>query len=87
MRFKLSPETVNQGRDTQINKSARGQNETQRMAGDKIASFADQMKGGKDTGDAAEWNKRFSMSNEGAAFNMAKMNGGVMPGTEDGGQE
>ena len=32
-------------------------------------------------------NQRFSMSNEGAAFNMAKMNGGQMPGTEGGAEQ
>ena len=86
MRFKLSPETVNQGRDAQVGKSAKAQNETQRMAGDKLADFADAMKSGKLKG-REEWNQRFSMSNEGAAFNMAKMNGGQMPGTESGAEQ
>ena len=31
------------------------------------------------------WNQAFSQSNEGAAFNMAKMNGGMLP--EEGGPE
>ena len=81
MKFKLSPETLTQGRTTQMGLSEKAQNDTQRMAGDKIASFADQMKSGSAAG-AQEWNKRFSMSNEGAAFNMAKMNGGQIPGTD-----
>ena len=85
MKFKLSSETLTQGRTTQIDQSEKAQNDTQRMAGDKLANFADQMKSGKQSG-AQEWNKRFSMSNEGAAFNMAKMNGGKIPGPETGGQ-
>ena len=47
MRFKLSPETINQGRDTQIGKSAKAQNDRQRMAGEKIADFAEAVKSGK----------------------------------------
>ena len=84
MRFKLSPETINQGRDTQIEISQSSKRQAA-DAGEKIADFAEAVKSGQMKG--REWNQRFSMSNEGAAFNMAKMNGGQMPGTESGAEQ
>ena len=78
MRFNLSRETLAQGRASQERQISTPDNQVSRMAGDKIASFADNMKSGNDP-DAQEWNNRFSQSNEGAAFNIAKMNGGQIP--------
>ena len=83
MKFKLSPETLAQGRDTQVRTQATPENQSSRMAGDRIADFKSIMQQGGDR-DSNEWNSRFSQSNEGAAFNIAKMNGGQIP--DQGGQ-
>lgn len=83
MKFKLSPETLSQGRDSQARSQATPENQGSRMAGDRIADFRAMMKQGGDN-DSNEWNNRFSQSNEGAAFNIAKMNGGQIP--DEGGQ-
>lgn len=93
MRFNYSNNTVNQGRANQIRTqevpstfgSTNGAVEEprSRMAGDRIADIKNNQKENEMRDNMAEWNNKFSMSNEGAVFNQAKMNGGQLPGTEE----
>ena len=82
MKFQLSPETLAEGRNSQVRTQATPDNQGSRMAGDRMADFKSIMQQGGDR-DSNEWSNRFSQSNEGAAFNIAKMNGGQIP--EEGG--
>ena len=50
-----------------------------RMAGQVMTRFMEYMNNPQEQMRTDDWNARFSMSNEGAAFNMAKMNGGMLP--------
>ena len=82
MKFTLSPETISKGLDSRERNAANPNTTSNRMAGDRIADFRAMMKQGN--AESNEWNNRFSQSNEGAAFNIAKMNGGQIP--DQGGQ-
>ena len=56
---------------------------TDRKAGQVMTRFMEYMNNPEEQMRTDEWNGRFSQSNEGAAFNMAKMNGGQLPGEGD----
>ena len=85
MKFALSEQTLSRGRENQQAQQD-VPSQQNRMAGDRMRDFAERMKHADKDKEAQDWNSRFSMSNEGAAFNMAKMNGGQMPGTEGEGE-
>ena len=54
-----------------------------RMAGQVGERLLDYLNDSDEAARTDEWNEMFAMSNEGAAFNQAKMNGGQLP--EEGG--
>ena len=53
---------------------------TDRKAGQVMTRFMEYMNNPEEQARTDGWNERFGVSNEGAAFNMAKMNGGQLPG-------
>jgi len=93
MKFNYSQGTIDQGRHNQLRTqevpasfgSANGvvEEPRRRMAGDKMAEFKNQSQGSDFRENMEQWNSQFSMSNEGAVFNQAKMNGGQLPGEEE----
>ena len=93
MRFNYSKNTLNQGVANQMRTqevpstfgSTNGAVEEprSRMAGDRIADIKNAKGETKFREDMASWNQKFSMSNEGAAFNQAKMNGGQLQSEEE----
>ena len=93
MKFNYSQGTLDQGRQNQLRTqevpssfgSSNGvvEEPRRRMAGDKMAEFKNESQGSEFREDMNKWNSQFSMSNEGAVFNQAKMNGGQLPGEEE----
>ena len=92
MRFNYSEGTIGQGRHNQMRTqdvpssfgTSNGvvEEPRRRMAGDKMAEFNEKSQGNSFRENMEQWNSQFSMSNEGAVFNQAKMNGGQLQPVE-----
>ena len=90
MKFNYSRNTVAMGREGQMRDQDKAPvlatadgvdkvREPMRKAGDRLAKFNSFMDDADSAQNNQDWNNKFKLSNEGAAFNMAKMNGGQLP--------